>query len=104
MSAIVLHRLGRHEEELLIRQKMVDVYSQNWPAGIAMIFAWHGDRDKAFEWLDKAIEQRSPFMTNLLVNPWLEPLYDDPRWEQLLGGMGLLEYWKKSRAGQAAKP
>jgi len=104
MSAIVLHRLGRHEEELLIRQKMVDVYSQNWPAGIAMIFAWHGDRDKAFEWLDIAIEQRSGSMTNLLVNPWLEPLYDDPRWEVLLNKMGLLKYWKKSQAGQEAKP
>jgi len=104
MSAIVLHRLGRHEEELLIRQKIVDVYSQNWPAGIAMIFAWHGDRDKAFEWLDIAIEQRSGYMTNLLVNPWLEPLYDDPRWEVLLDKMGLLKYWKKSQAGQEAKP
>jgi TolB-like protein len=103
MSTIVLHRLGRHEEELLIRQNMIDDYGQTWPAGIAMIFAWHGDRDKAFEWLDIAFEQRSG-MTNLLVNPWLEPLYDDPRWEVLLNKMGLLEYWKKSQAGQEAKP
>ncbi len=98
MSAIVLHRLGRHEEELLIRQKMVDAYSQNWPAGIAMIYSWHGDRDKAFEWLDIAFERRSGSMTNLLVNPWLEPLYDDPRWEQLLDRMGLLKYWKKMQS------
>jgi TolB-like protein len=103
MSTIVLHRLGRHEEELLIRQNMIDDYGQTWPAGIAMIFAWHGDRDKAFEWLDIAFEQRIG-MTNLLVNPWLEPLYDDPRWEVLLNKMGLLEYWKKSQAGQEAKP
>jgi TolB-like protein len=49
MSIMVLHRLGRHEEEQPIRQKMVDDYSQTWPAGIAMTYAWHGDRDKAFE-------------------------------------------------------
>jgi len=34
-------------------------------------------------------------MTNLLVNPWLAPLHDDPRWELILDKMGLLEYWKK---------
>jgi len=98
MSAIVLHSLGRHEEERPIRQKMVDEYSQTWAAGIAMTYAWHGDRDKAFEWLDIAFERRSSYMTNLIVNPWLAPLHDDPRWEVILDKMGLLEYWKKLQA------
>jgi TolB-like protein len=103
MSAIVLHSLGRHEEERSIRQTMVDEYSQTWPAGIAMTYAWHGERDKAFEWLDIAFERRSFYMTNLLVNPWLVPLHDDPRWEQLLDNIGLLKYWKKSQARQPSK-
>jgi hypothetical protein len=82
---------------------MVDEYSQTWPAGIAMTYAWHGERDKAFEWLDIAFERRSFYMTNLLVNPWLVPLHDDPRWEQLLDNIGLLKYWKKSQARQPSK-
>jgi len=104
MSIMVLHRLGRHEEEQPIRQKMVDDYSQTWPAGIAMTYAWHGDRDKAFEWLDIAFERRSLYMTNLLVNPWLVPLHIDPRWEELLGRMELQEYWEEMQAGHEAKP
>jgi hypothetical protein len=47
-----------------------------------MTYAWHGDRDKAFEWLDIAIEKRSLYMTNLLINLWMAPLHDDPRWEK----------------------
>ena len=104
MSAIVLHSLGRHAEERPIRQKMIDDYSQTWASGIAMVYAWHGDRDKAFEWLDIAYERRSSYMTNLIVNPWLAPLHDDPRWELILDKMGLLEYWEKLQAGQETKP
>jgi hypothetical protein len=32
-------------------------------------------------------------MTYLLVDPFLEPLHDDPRWRPLLRKMNLLEYW-----------
>jgi hypothetical protein len=36
-------------------------------------------------------------MTQLIFNPWLAPLHDDPRWEKILDKMGLLNYWKKSQ-------
>jgi tetratricopeptide (TPR) repeat protein len=97
MSAIVLHSLGRHEEERPIRQNMIDEYSQTWAFGIVLTYAWHGDLDKAFEWLDIAFEQKDSYMTQLIFNPWLAPLHDDPRWEKILDKMGLLNYWKKSQ-------
>jgi len=98
MSAIVLHSLGRHEEERPIRQTMIDAYSEDWAFGIVLAYAWHGDLDKAFEWLDIAFEQKDGFMTQLIFNPWLANLHDDPRWEPILEKMGLLEYWEKSQA------
>jgi len=104
ISALVLHSLGRHEEELQIRQKMIDEIGQLRPHNIAQIYAWHGDRDKAFEWLDIAFEQKSSMMHLLVLNSWLEPLHDDPRWEKLLDKMRLLEYWRKSQARQETKP
>ena len=97
MSAIVLHSLGRHEEERPIRQNMIDDYSQTWAFGIVVTYAWHGDLDKAFEWLDIAFEQKDSYMTQLIYNPWLASLHDDPRWEKILDKMGLLNYWKKSQ-------
>jgi len=99
MSTIVLHNLGRHEEERPIRQKIIDA---EWPFGVVLTYAWHGDTDKAFEWLDIAFEQKSAFMSQLIFNPWLAPLHDDPRWEKILDKMGLLKYWEKSQARQKA--
>jgi len=98
MSTIVLHSLGRHEEEQQIRQKLIDEKAQSWPFGIALTYAWHGDPDKAFEWLDIAFKQKSDFLTQLIFNPWLTPLHGDPRWEKTLDKMGLLKYWTKSQA------
>jgi TolB-like protein len=103
MSTIVLHGLGRHEEEQHIRQTMIDDYGQTWPNGVAFTHAWHGDTDKAFEYLDIAFEQKSSYMTNLIYIPWLAPLYDDPRWEVIVDKMGLLEYWTKLQARHEAE-
>ncbi len=77
---------------------MIDEKGQLWPYNIAQIYAWHGDRDKAFEWLDIAYEQKSFMMPQLALNSWLTPLHDDPRWEKILEKMDLLEYWEKSQA------
>jgi TolB-like protein/Tfp pilus assembly protein PilF len=98
MSTVVLHSLGRHQEEQLIRQKIIDEKGQYWAFGVALSYSWHGDADKAFEWLGIAFKQKDVFMTQLIFNPWLAPLHDDPRWEKILDKMGLLNYWNKSQA------
>lgn len=98
MSAIVLHSLGRHEEERQMQQFMIDKKGQFWAFAIAKTYAWAGDPDKAFEWLDIAYRQKDSFMSQLIFNPWLANLHDDPRWEKNLDKMELLEYWNKSQA------
>ena len=97
MSTIVLHSLGRHEEEQPIRQKIIDEKGRYWAFGVALTYAWHGDPDRAFEWLDIAFKQKDRYMSQLIFNPWLAPLHDDPRWEKILDKVGLLKYWKKSQ-------
>ena len=54
-----------------------------------MVHIGLGDKDRAFEWLDKAYEERSSTMSNLKVTPWLAPLRDDPRYHDLLRRMNL---------------
>jgi len=98
MSAIVLHSLGRHEEERQMQQYMIDNKGHMWAFAISMTYAWHGDLDTAFEWLDIAYKQKDPFMSQLIYNPWQANLHDDPRWEGVLDKMELLDYWKKSQA------
>jgi TolB-like protein/Tfp pilus assembly protein PilF len=59
------------------------------PYDIARMYVARGDKDAAFTWLQKAFEERNEWMTMLKVNPELDSLRDDPRFEVLLRRVGL---------------
>jgi hypothetical protein len=42
------------------------------------------ERDKAFEWLNKAFAERAPWLIELNVNPDWQPIRDDPRFAEIL--------------------
>jgi serine/threonine protein kinase/tetratricopeptide (TPR) repeat protein len=50
-----------------------------------------GDKDQAFEWLEKAYQTRHGDMVWLKVDPWLDPLRSDPRFQELLERMNFPE-------------
>ena len=56
---------------------------------IAEIHAFRGDVDGAFEWLERAYEQRDGGMSEIIGNQFLADLEDDERWSSLLSRMGL---------------
>jgi hypothetical protein len=43
-----------------------------------------GDTEQAFSWMKKTVEEPSWFALQLGVNPLLDPLRSDPRFEALL--------------------
>ncbi len=43
-----------------IAKEAGELRSDRWAFAIAMTYAWHGDPDTAFEWLDTAYDQRDP--------------------------------------------
>jgi TolB-like protein/DNA-binding winged helix-turn-helix (wHTH) protein len=51
---------------------------------IAEIYAELGRKDEAFEWLDKAYQERAIHFVDLKVDPVLDPLRSDPRFADLL--------------------
>ena len=57
------------------------------PYDIALIHAALGEKDQAFEWLEKAYEQRDSSLIFLKVDPRLDPLRSDPRFQDLLRRM-----------------
>jgi TolB-like protein/Flp pilus assembly protein TadD len=62
------------------------------PCYIAMLAAALGDKDRAFAWLKKAVEQRSSTMLLLGVDPAFDPLRADPRFQKLLRRVGLSQH------------
>lgn len=53
------------------------------PYAIALVYAGLGDKDQAFVWLQKAVEDRSTSMVFLRTDPELASLRSDPRFAQL---------------------
>ena len=58
-------------------------------ARFAIVYAQLGERDAAFEWLEKAYEERAGPLIFLNVNPAWDPLRDDPRFQALVRRVGL---------------
>jgi TolB-like protein len=58
---------------------------------VAEVYAYRGDKDKAFEWLERARRQRDPGLPSLHKDPLLTNLHDDPRWNTFLHTMGLAD-------------
>lgn len=87
---------GYHEKELeqMLKEAnsggFVDSY---W---IAVGYAETGQKDLAFQWLERAYEERFPWMGTVAVEPRLSSLHSDPRFAALLKKMGLkLPVWNK---------
>ncbi len=58
------------------------------PYDIALTYAGLGDREQTFAWLDKAIEDRSEWVYYIRLDPRLDGLHDDPRFQGLLRRIG----------------
>jgi len=59
------------------------------PYNIALIYTGLGENDRAFEWLQKAYEERSSRLVWLKVVPEVDSLRADPRFQDLLRRVGL---------------
>ena len=57
---------------------------------IAMIYMALGEKDKAFEWLEKAFEERAWQLGFLKVEPIFDPLRDDLRFNELMRRVNLV--------------
>ena len=57
---------------------------------VAALAARLGEKDVAFQYLERAFDERSFWMPFLKVDPLFDSLHDDPRFRDLLGRIGLL--------------
>ena len=59
------------------------------PYDFALVFIGLGDRNLSFQWLDRACEARTNWLTHLKVDPRFDPLRSDPRFAALVKRVGL---------------
>ena len=58
---------------------------------IAQVYAYRNDKNRAFEWLERARRQRDPGLASLRKDPLLTNVQADPRWNAFLRTMGLAD-------------
>ncbi len=78
---------GRTEEARRVLEDLKEQHAD--PLNVAALHAALGEKDQAFEWLEKAYTQHSADMVNLKVDPRLDGLRTDPRFKALLKRMRL---------------
>jgi TolB-like protein len=63
----------------------------SWPSEIARVYAFRGEKDHAFEWLDRAYDLRDEDLFLIKNDPLFRNLLDDPRYKAFLRKMNLPE-------------
>jgi TolB-like protein/DNA-binding winged helix-turn-helix (wHTH) protein/Tfp pilus assembly protein PilF len=79
------------DEALSILRQMKTQSQQSYPFSclIAEVYAGLGDKDRAFEWLNRAYKERDGQLTSLGFDPFFDSLRSDPRFADLVRRMGL---------------
>lgn len=85
--AAALHSLGRsHEAHALLDE--LQAQPRPDPVALAHAYGWMGDRDKAFQWLDRAVADRDLTIGETEVRSfWFRSLHGDDRWKVFLRKM-----------------
>lgn len=77
---------GKRGEAEKIIKELTDLSKDRYvsPYFIALIYVGLNEKDEAFEWLEKAFNDRSAGMIFLKVEPMFDPIRSDPRFQDLL--------------------
>jgi len=85
----MLARAGQLDEARQIKDKLITLWRRDGGGayGVAVVHAGFGDLDSAFQWLEKAIDDRS--LRYNIMEPAFEELRRDPRFDRLRRRLGI---------------
>ena len=77
--AMIYDKLGRHTEAETMLAKVRTIAGDRLAEGYADIYAQWGDTARALDWLETAMRNRDPYLAYTKVNPFFDPLRNEPR-------------------------
>ncbi|HEX7295870.1 MAG TPA: protein kinase, partial [Pyrinomonadaceae bacterium] len=82
---------GQKSDALKLLERLIDLPKQKYVSAyrVAAIYEALNDRDKAFEWLDRAYEERDGWLSWLNCDPVMKALRSDDRFAKLVQRVGL---------------
>src|SRR5438067_843074 len=82
------HALGRKADSDAALAALIAKYEKDAPSNIAGVYAYCGEADKAFVWLDKAVEYGDPGLAEIVTDNLFDKIRADPRWLPFLRKIG----------------
>jgi TolB-like protein len=116
---MVYHALGRKGDSDAALATLIGKYEKDTAYNIAYVYAFRGEADKAFAWLDKAVAYHDPGLSEIVPERLFDNIRKDPRWLPFLRRIGkapeqlakiefkvtLPQEWQaEAKAGTAAPP
>jgi tetratricopeptide (TPR) repeat protein len=80
--------LGRKTDADAAFNALIAKYEKDFAYNIAHVYAFCGDADKAFEWLDKAVAYQDPGLAEIVTENLFDKIHSDPRWLPFLRKIG----------------
>ncbi len=82
---------GKQNEARKLLDELKEISKKEYitPPAIAVLYTGLGERDPAFEWLERGLRERSPDMLGIKTNPLFNSLHSDPRFADLVRRVGL---------------
>jgi len=89
--AMAEHSLGHIQKSQEALDGLIARHAKGSAFQVAEVYAWRHEKDKAFEWLDRAYRQRDAGLVYIKGDPFLASLHGDPRFGAFLRKMKLPE-------------
>jgi len=85
---VAYYALRRKADSDAALAALIAKWEKDAPSNIASVYAYRGEADKAFEWLDKAIEYGDPGLAEIVTENLFAKIHADPRWLPYLRKIG----------------
>src|SRR5438477_635011 len=82
------HALGRKADSDAALPALIAKYEKDASSNIASVYAYRGEADQAFEWLDKAVEYCDGGLGEIVTDNLFDKIYGDSRWLPFLRRIG----------------
>src|SRR6185437_3128468 len=86
--ALANHALGQRTPSDAALAALIAKYAKDNPYDIASVYAYRGEADPAWAWLDKAVQSNDASLPNSQIDPLLTQLHADTRWLPFLRKIG----------------
>jgi tetratricopeptide (TPR) repeat protein len=91
MTAMAEHSLGHADQSQRALEALIAQFDHDCAYCVARVYAWRGEKDQAFAWLQRAFAQRDSGLTEIKYDGVVDSLRGDPRYLALMHRLNLPE-------------